>query len=298
MIRFGLAAVANVGVELATAIQAGAPYADLLDFLTRVPAGGRAITSLIEAGALDRFGASRAALLAALPLCLPVVAAGRKYGVRLPGWHVNLTGPADEPSRLLDAEFQALGCYVSGHPLDLYDTTGYGDVEGIVEPQRGVSLAGLVTELTHRTSRAGRRWAVMRLSGMTSAVEVLWFPDDYDQVLGCTPGEVVGVSGSVTERDGRLQVVGRQRQLLPSRPTEPPVVKVRADSFDLDSIRSELAGLDPPVHLVIENGRRTIRLLVSSMLHSSHDQEAAPLQDLHSTQNDDRSPTGRSRPGH
>lgn len=138
-IRFGLAAIKNVGIGVVEEIikdreERGA-YTDLHDFIERTQAKGvnkRCIESLILSGAFDCFGAHRSQLMSVYESVIEVVAKDIKN--RATGQFslfddtamvstkkVKLPEMAEyTKSTKLKFEKQVLGMYLSGHPLDNY----------------------------------------------------------------------------------------------------------------------------------------------------------------------------------
>ncbi|EKP94455.1 DNA polymerase III subunit alpha [Thermaerobacter subterraneus] len=158
-IRFGLAAVKNVGFgaieSIVAARQEGGPFRSLDDFCRRVDlrqVNRRALESLIKAGAFDSLGEPRARLVAGLEevmnraqrwhkeretgqvslldLTAALVGAGGRgsggggtgAGAAAADLEVTELPPVDEwpPNRKLAMEKEVLGLYLSGHPLAHY----------------------------------------------------------------------------------------------------------------------------------------------------------------------------------
>lgn len=134
-VRFGLSAIKNVGTQaiesILTARKAG-PFASLIDFCKRIDlrvVNKRVLESLILAGALDDLEGHRAQLYAALDDCLEAVSKWKKerdelqlelFGFEeIQNWNVEL--PDLRPftkHEQLEHEYELLGMYLSGHPLD------------------------------------------------------------------------------------------------------------------------------------------------------------------------------------
>ncbi len=139
-IRYGLGAIKGVGRGACEAIVEergrSGDFRDLLDFCRRVDAtrlNRRVLEALIHAGALDALASNRATLMLQLPEALKAadqIAKNREAGI------VDMFGNADggaadiavelpecaewAPARLLQGERDALGHYLSGHPLDAH----------------------------------------------------------------------------------------------------------------------------------------------------------------------------------
>ena len=144
-IRYGLGAIKGVGRGACEAIveerQRGGEYRDLLDFCRRVDAtklNRRVLEALVSAGALDALAKNRASLMLQLPEALKAadqIAKNREAGIvdmfgtilsgdsagGDAGIAVELPECEEWPSsRLLQGERDALGHYLSGHPLDAH----------------------------------------------------------------------------------------------------------------------------------------------------------------------------------
>jgi DNA polymerase-3 subunit alpha len=144
-IRFGLAAVKNVGEGAVQAIIAarkqGGSFQSLDDFCQRVDlrqVNKRVIESLILCGAFSSLGAFRSQLMAVLDECIENAQADKKDKESQLSGQVSLFDIFEEPQQqqvqqnlpsideypkqeLLAREKEVLGFYVSGHPLDGYE---------------------------------------------------------------------------------------------------------------------------------------------------------------------------------
>lgn len=204
-IRFGLAAIKNVGEAAVDAIiearQAGGPFKNLTDFCQRLDfrvVNRRVLESLIKAGALSSLGASRAQLMAILD---SVIQLGQRTRKEKDTAQLSLFGNWEEeemPAALplpdvpewtrrdiLAAEKEALGLYISGHPLEEYrqllrtvTTAGAGEIRQMDEG-RGVLIGGLITSLRRISTRRGDPMAFVTVEDLTGSVEVILFPRVY-----------------------------------------------------------------------------------------------------------------------
>ncbi|CCO09276.1 DNA polymerase III subunit alpha [Desulforamulus hydrothermalis] len=204
-IRFGLAAVKNVGLGAVQSIiqtrQKDGPFTSFADFCSRVDsrlANRRVLESLIKAGALDALG-HRSQLLAALD-------AGMEYAARIQRdrqqGQVNLFDlmpdvpvqgaelqlpevPKLSPKQQLEFEKEALGLYLSGHPLSEYswllEALDVQRVAQLPEMPDGspLLLAGLTAAVKRITSRKGEPMAFINLEDLTGNCEVVVFPEVY-----------------------------------------------------------------------------------------------------------------------
>ena len=240
-IRFGLEAVRNVGgavVDLVVAARAekGA-YADFRDFLDKVPApvcNKRTVESLVAAGAFDGMGHTRRALTAVLEDAVDeAVALKRKQadgqfdlfaslmgdGPPAPGDVAMAAGvsvvvpdlPEWDKKELLSRERSMLGLYVSDHPLSgienvlarLADVTiAQLATDESYKDRARVTIAGLVTGVQRKMSKAGKTWAIVTVEDLAGSVEVLVFPSQYE-IAGPVLAEdvVVVVKGDLNRGD-------------------------------------------------------------------------------------------------
>lgn len=138
-IRFGMAAIKNVGVNvienIAKVRNEKGKFKDLLDFCNKVDLGvinKRAVESLIKAGALDSFGVYRSRLLAVHEKVMDGINGDKKKNIK---GQINLFSdfgdeqidPIDikypeirefDKKHLLFMEKEMTGLYLSGHPLE------------------------------------------------------------------------------------------------------------------------------------------------------------------------------------
>ena len=139
-IRFGLAAIKNVGMNVVESIVTSrgkkGKFISLQDLAGKIDLSSvnkRAIESLIKAGALDCFGVFRSKLLAVYEKVLDGVISDRKRNIegqislfslgeqKLEIPEVNYPNIMEfSKKNLLSMEKEMTGLYISGHPLDEY----------------------------------------------------------------------------------------------------------------------------------------------------------------------------------
>jgi DNA polymerase-3 subunit alpha len=208
-ILYGLGAIKGVGRSVVEAViderERGGPYGDLLDLCRRVDSqklNRRVLEALTKSGALDGLGLNRATLLHAIPDTLRLAesraaAAAAGQGALFGGGvEADELGHCIEPQtdwtrrERLDAEYESLGLFLTGHPFDEYEAhwTEFGGgsiaakVGSLGEPQerwsarREATLAGVVMEIRRR----GNRLAVI-LDDNTDRVEVTVFDEVYER---------------------------------------------------------------------------------------------------------------------
>ncbi|WP_432827085.1 DNA polymerase III subunit alpha [Dactylosporangium sp. CA-092794] len=236
-IRFGLAAVRNVGHNVVDAIvrcrqTANGPYRDFDDFLSKVDAvvcNKKTIESLIKAGAFDSMGHPRRGLLAIHADAIDNYADIKKneaigqfdlfgdaFGAddkASAGSAMTVAIPQIEWDKreLLTFEREMLGLYVSDHPLfglepvlqKAADTAISSlSEEGAVPDGAVVTLAGMLTGVQRRITKQGKPWASATLEDLGGAVEALFFPNTYELVgQYIAEDAIVVVKGRVDRRD-------------------------------------------------------------------------------------------------
>lgn len=202
-IRFGLAAIKNVGETAITSMVANKPFTSLFDFCERADlrnVNKRVVESLIKAGAFDSVDPDRALLYANIDRAMDwgqrkqrerEVGQGGLFGMMMgaaDGKHI--FDPADPwPEGLkLKHEKETLGFYITGHPLRKYAsevrTYGNATTGTLSEKPSGfdVSIGGLVSALRVMRTKKGDLMGVVLLEDWEGIVEVLVFPETYARV--------------------------------------------------------------------------------------------------------------------
>jgi DNA polymerase-3 subunit alpha len=201
-IRFGLAAIKNVGENTAKAIRdsrlASGEFKSLYDFCERSESrflNKRVFESLIRSGAADSLG-PREVMAASVDDAL--AALQRASRQRESGQHGLFGGgspsEAAAPFELREAplwseeerlasEYAMLGFYVSGHPLEKY-TSRLAEWSVVrleeVEGQRNgkeIAVAVLIVGSRPMRSKKGARWGIFTIQDMTGVQELLAFPE-------------------------------------------------------------------------------------------------------------------------
>jgi DNA polymerase III subunit alpha len=233
-IRYGLAAVRNVGAHAVQAILdariEGGPFATFTDFCRRVESGvlnKKCLESLVLAGAFDSLGYRRRALLEGYEkVTTPILSDRRAEAIGQDSLFGGDAGPVleidesvlageefDKP-QLLSREKEMLGQYVTDHPLlaikdrlarqvDLEisetPTLGDGDV---------VTVGGIVAAVNRRYTKRGEPYALLRLEDLTGGVQVVVFPGVFDKAANLVvPDQIIVVKGRADLRGRELQLV-------------------------------------------------------------------------------------------
>jgi DNA polymerase-3 subunit alpha len=203
-IRYALAAIKGVGAQAMRAVveerKANGPFKDLFDFARRLDLKNfnkRQLENLARAGAFDRLNANRAQTFAAAELLMRhagSVAADRESrqvslfdDIPETASRAALPQQADWlPMERLQQEFEAIGFYLSSHPLDAYGRSleRVGVVRSADLPARVAmggaprfKLAGIVVGKKERTSARGNRFAFLQMSDASGFFEVTLFSE-------------------------------------------------------------------------------------------------------------------------
>jgi DNA polymerase III subunit alpha len=199
---YGLGALKNVGVDAMQMIireRSERPFVNLFDFARRVDLkriGKRPLEMLARAGAFDQLDPNRARVFEALD---PLGAYSAAVHEAKSSNQVSLFGESGTdipeprlafrddwlPVERLAQEHQAIGFYLSGHPLDDYmSALRRREVKTLTEitklAERGPligKLAGSVASRQERKSAKGNRFAFVQLSDPTGLYEVTVFSD-------------------------------------------------------------------------------------------------------------------------
>jgi len=242
-IRFGLTAVKGVGENAVRALvdqrTSDGPYTSLWDFCRRIdPAqlNKRALESLIRGGALDCTGASRAGMLDALPAAMAQAAKRRNdqaagqeslfgmledAGAGSLDADLPITMSEMDKDDLLAGEKEAIGLYVSSHPLAdcrrqlrRLTTVTIGEV-GTCADGQSVTLGGIVGAVKNITTKRGEPMAFVRLDDLEGQIEVVVVP----QVLAAA--REILAEDSLALITGRIDQKGEGETKLVAQAVEP-----------------------------------------------------------------------------
>jgi len=227
-IRYGLADIKNVGRSVAEAIiaerEAHGPYTSLCDLCRRLSAQTgmtrAAVETLIRCGALDSIHPNRKALMEIAPGAMAHATAIRKT---TSAGFVGLfdaddvsemasVSPRDIPDYSLEDrlryEKELLGVFLSGHPLErlpqLTRDPSVTPTDELAEMADGetVAVAGIISEVRERTTRAKQPMAYVRIEDMAGTASLTCFPQVY---AACrqhlVADNIVRVSGHVSGRE-------------------------------------------------------------------------------------------------
>jgi DNA polymerase-3 subunit alpha len=250
-IRFGLSAVKNVGegsvdVLLQAREQGGGPFEDIDDLAERVDlrkVGKRAMESLIQVGALEALGGTRAQQLKVLDRMMRVSQQTHEQADQLsmfsmaafatPSTRIQETLPDEPPmdDRTVRAlEKELVGFCLSGHPmqraldeLQVLVTAHSADLGGMPS-KKPVVLAGVVDWIRPITTKGGKAMAMVGMEDVQGTFELILFPRTWEQYREIVVAEkVLLVRGAVDNSRGESKILVRS---LDDRPTISGLAKV------------------------------------------------------------------------
>ena len=215
-IRFGLGAIKGVGegaIEAILEARKEGPFKSLFDFCERVDArrvNRKVLEALVKAGAFDfekrprrqlfdtieramNRGSSSQKDKAAGQSSLFGMLGGASSGGGGGGGLKDEYMPAEEwtEKERLSFEKEAIGFYVSGHPLHAYDKELKRYSRPITSVQRArrderITIAGIVAAMRERPTKTGKRMAWVTLEDLSGSIELVCFPgkDGTRNVMG------------------------------------------------------------------------------------------------------------------
>jgi len=228
---YALSAIRNVGSQAMQSLvderKAKGPFKDVFDFARRTAGIGlnkRLLEHLIAAGALDSLEPDRAKLMGGIEILLGEASITQSEKETQ---QENLFGEADvsESTTLppplvpwstmdrLSHEFNAIGFFLSGHPLDDYKSllqrarvASFEDLESRVEKE--VLVAGAVIKVDERKSKKGNPFAFITLSDATGQFEMTAFSEVLNgsrEILQV--GALVVASVTINREEGDLRLL-------------------------------------------------------------------------------------------
>lgn len=137
--------------------------------------------------------------------------------VRMPEVEIPEDAEEWDMAYLLAQEREALGFYVSGHPLDGLDDYIKSHASCSISEipvDEWVTVAGVITFIEEKTTRKGAHMATITLEDITGSVSCIFFPGSYVKVQdGLIQDAVAFVSGRLDLRDGSPQFIGSRIEI-------------------------------------------------------------------------------------
>ncbi|MFA7534454.1 MAG: DNA polymerase III subunit alpha [Desulfuromonadales bacterium] len=205
-IRFGMGAVKGVGaaaLESIIEVRREEPFQSLHDFCERVDlrkVNKKVVEALVKCGAFDSLGGRRSQYMAILEDAMEM---GQKMQREKAAGQASLFGSDEIVSQngngygklpeidewtekiLLSSEKEALGFYITGHPLARHVETirrfATCDTSGLPErtDKEEVKVCGIVAGMKELTTKKGDRMAFVTLEDLSGFIEMVIFPEVY-----------------------------------------------------------------------------------------------------------------------
>ncbi|MDE0779299.1 MAG: DNA polymerase III subunit alpha [Alphaproteobacteria bacterium] len=286
-IRYALAAIKGVGraamAELVIERETNGPFEDVFEVASRLNAhvmNRRQLEHLIESGGFDALDVNRARVFDGIDQILGHAQATQRE--RESG-QFNLLGDMSGDSSIkpqlpdrmdwlqserLQRELNAVGFYMSAHPLDEYGkllqklgVVASNEIEDTVSAQGGaaaLALAGSVISVQQRTSQRGSKYAFVQLSDAKGIFEVMMFSEVLDasrEVLNS--GKPVLIQTGARIEQGQLRLSGQSvRPLEVAAASAPVAIRIwLEDAEPLPSLKALIEREATPKENDNVNGR-------------------------------------------
>ncbi|WHY76440.1 DNA polymerase III subunit alpha [Neobacillus sp. WH10] len=256
-IRYSLAAIKSVGAAALKEIfktRKRKKFDDLFDFCIKVSnkaINRKTLEFLVHSGCFDEFGEDRAVLLASLDVAIE---------------HAQIFKPDDsnqfdlfedemipkpkyvhvDPISLenkLAFEKEALGFYLSDHPISIYEKdlkrSGVYMLYQLRSDNKRAASGVFISAMKSIRTKKGDSMAFLTISDASGEMEAVVFPAIYKKFQSLfRQGNFVLIEGKIEERDGKLQFIIQQvsdlEQWLKTRAAKHPVLYLKITSSQQD----------------------------------------------------------------
>ncbi len=215
-IRYGISAIKSVGRPVIEGIieerEAGGPFTSITDFLKRM--GGkemnkRAVENLIKAGACDCLPGCRQQKMLVFGKILDGIHQEKRHSMagqmslfdfvskeERKDYEISLPNVGEyDKETLLGFEKEVLGVYISGHPLEEYESRWRKNITAVtsdflldeetnetkVKDGETVLVGGMITEKTIKYTKTNQQMAFLTIEDLVGTVEAVVFPRDYER---------------------------------------------------------------------------------------------------------------------
>jgi DNA polymerase-3 subunit alpha len=243
-IRYALAAIKNVGgpamVALVKERDENGPYTSLGDFATRIDSRSvnkRSLENLVRSGATDCLEKNRARLFDGADVVLRHATAAAEerasdqvslFGGDDSQREVRINLPARHDWSAMDRlqnEFDAIGFYLSSHPLDAYgpalervgvvESTAVAATLAAKGGTGRINLAGIVGSSRVRTNQRGNRYAFVQMSDRSGVFEITVFSEVLAEARELLDsGQPLLVRADAKTEEGSVRLIASRIQAL------------------------------------------------------------------------------------
>ncbi len=318
IMRFGLGAVKGVGsaaLESILTVRREKPFNSLQDFCERVDlrkVNKKVAEALIKCGAFDSLGSKRAQYLSGLEDAMEV---GQRLQRELQSGQDSLFGSKEilsvggngygnlpdisewDEKTLLSYEKEALGFYVTGHPLARYSEAikRFATCEAAGLPERTdkeqVRICGIVSGIKELVTKKGDRMAFVTLEDLSGSVEIVVFPEVYSASMELLKGEdPLLVSGELDVGEESCKLLAAEVALLRDiKKNTAKRVHIRLTTPGLDEMQMRQlktivqryrGNCEVQLHIIIPNRSETTIRLPAQLKMSASDEAMADAEAL------------------
>ena len=317
-IRFGLGAVKGVGsaaLDSIIEVRRNKPFNSLQDFCERVDlrkVNKKVVEALIKCGAFDTLGGKRAQFLTALEESMDV---GQRLQRERESGQVSLFGSSEiisvagngygqlpeveewDEKTLLGYEKEALGFYVTGHPLARFSDSikrfATCETAGLIErsDKELVRVCGIVSGIKELMTKKGDRMAFVNLEDLSGSVEIVVFPEIYAAAMDLLKGEdPLLITGELDVGEESCKMLASEVMLLRDvKETMTKRIHIRLTTPGLDEIQMRQlkqivqryrGNCQVCLHMVIPNRSETIIRLPENLKMAASDDAMADAEKL------------------
>ena len=276
-IRYGLSAVKGVGKAVVESIvrerERGGRFTDLEDFMQRM--GGavnkKAIEYFIKSGAFDSLEGNRRQKLLLMPRLMDKIQSGKRGEIEGQMSLFDIAGEEEKEDfklrppeveefpkeELLNYEKEALGIYLSGHPLDVYLDTWKKHVTAtstdfMVDEDTGecaltegmqVVAGGIVNACKYKITKSEKQMAFMTVEDLYGQFEVIVFPALLERARAYTElDEKIYIAGHISvDRDESVKLIADN--IVPFDKVRKELWIAFEDKDQYDSLKEELSDM-------------------------------------------------------
>lgn len=281
-IRFGLAAIKNVGQSVITAIiserKANGEFLHIEDFLTRIrhkDLNKKSLESLIKSGALDILG-DAAVFLENIETLLQfnkqaqheqLTGQANLFGSlpiqNAPRLHLQTCEPLTVQQKL-QWEKELLGLFVSAHPLKNAfahlpkEITRINEVKDL-RNNTVLKVIGIVNMTKRIITKNNEAMQFLQIEDPTNEIEVIIFPSSMANVKTMiNEGDIVKVTGKVSKRNGEIKLTAEE--IVPFNPDSIYIqIPEASPKSILDEIQTILQQYPGKIPVYVEVNSRSIK---------------------------------------
>ncbi len=305
-IRFGLAAVKNVGGAVVDEIEEErrkngefTGFTDFCDRMAQRKVNKRVVENLIKSGAFDELGLKRSVLMNVYESVLDDAVSKTKQ--IMPG-QIDMFGNMEDISvksdnftdleefpknEILAMEKETIGMYVSGHPLDscaeAVKAMSTCSVAELCENENHrfnigdqVTLSGIITKSRNQLTKKGEIMRYIEVEDLTGSIEVIVFPSQVKRFDELTyVDKIVTISGNLDiSEDAPPKIRLENVNLLDTSAKRKSRLYIRFESRDaqtMTKVKEILrdANGDTEVVIVFEDTKQKVKAPESMMVHKN-----------------------------